>query len=209
VRLFTFPGTYEDDRGVEPLEWRISPTWPVGWAPGYAVSTVIRGVRVRGGDFDTLLPRQRGDADGLLRWDRFGLVECVLSGDIPITVESGGVARPAVLRFRLDLRWSFRQDPGSGILRLTCLLDGVEADVTDDLFEDGLLALDAALPGDHRIKGCITCDSADRSPTGHGLSGMRCRRDADVAGVPSTSGVTEEVLETYLCTSFRRRPAAA
>jgi len=209
VRLLTFPGTYEDDRGVEPLEWRISPTWPVGWAPGYAVSTVIRGVRVYGGDFDVLLPRQRGDGQGLLRWDRLGLVECVLGGDIPITVESGGFARPAVLRFALDLRRSSRDDPRTGILRLTCRLDGVETSVADDWFEDGLIALEAALPGDHHIMACITCEYADHSPIGHGLSGMRCRRGADVGGVPSTAGVAEEVLETYLCTSFRRRLPAA
>jgi hypothetical protein len=206
VRLLTFPGTYEDERGVEPLEWRISPTWPVGWAPGYAVSTVIRGVRVRGGDFDTLLPRVRGEGDGLLRWDRLGLVECVLGGDIPITVESGGVARPAVLRFTLDLRRSSRADPRTGILRLTCELDGVETTVTDDWFEDGLVKLETVLPGGHRIMACLTCEYAHHSPTGHGLTGMRCRRDADVAGV---RGVTEEVLETYLCTSFRRRLTAA
>ncbi|HYJ76907.1 MAG TPA: DUF6304 family protein [Kineosporiaceae bacterium] len=206
MRSLTFPGTYEDDRGVEPLEWRISPTWPVGWAPQYAVSTVIRGVRVRGGDFDTLLPRVRGEGDGLLRWDRLGLVECVLAGDIPITVESGGVARPVVLRFTLDLRRSSRADPRTGILRLTCVLDGVETTVTDDWFEDGLVALETVLPGGHRIMACLTCEYADHSPTGHGLTGMRCRRDADVAGV---RGVTEEVLETYLCTSFRRRLTAA
>jgi Family of unknown function (DUF6304) len=206
VRLITFPGTYEDDRGVEPLEWRITPTWPVGSAPGYAVSTVIRGVRVRGADFDVLLPRQRGDGDGLLRWDRLGLVECVLTGDIPIAVESGGVAKPAVLRFALDLRRSSREDPRAGILRLTCVLDGAEVTVTDDWFEDGLIALESALPDGHRIVACITCGYAVHSPTGHGLSGMRCCRDADVAGV---RGVTEEVLETYLCTSFRRRLSAA
>jgi hypothetical protein len=209
VRLLTFPGTYEDDRGVEPLEWRISPTWPVGWAPGYAVSTVIRGVRLRGADFDVLLPRRRGEGEGVLRWDRIGLVECVLGGDIPITLESGGIARPAVLRFALDLRRSSRADHRTGILRLTCLLDGVETTVTDDWFEDGLIALEAALPGGHRIMACITCEYADHSPVGHGLSGMRCRRDPDGSGVRSTSRVTEEVLETYLCTSFRRRLTAA
>jgi hypothetical protein len=206
VRLFAFPGTYEDDRGIEPLEWRITPTWPVGSAPGYAVSTVIRGVRVRGGDFDVLLPWRRGAGDGLLRWDRLGLVECVLTGDIPITVESHGVARPAVLRFVLDLRRSSREDPRAGILRLTCRLHGAETTVTDDWFEDGLIALEAALPDGQQIMACITCEYATHSPTGHGLSGMRCCRNADVAGV---RGVTEEVLETYLCTSFRRRLPAA
>src|SRR4051812_13830593 len=169
MRLLTFPGTYEDDRGIEPLEWRISPTWPVGWAPGYAVSTVIRGVRVRGGDFDALLPRQRGAGEGLLRWDRIGLVECVLTGDLPITVDAGGVARPAVLRFELDLRRSSRGDPRAGILRLPCVVDGMPASVTDDWFEDGLIALEAALPAEHRIMACVTCAWADYSPVGHGL----------------------------------------
>lgn len=209
MRLLTFPGTYEDDRGVEPLEWRVSPTWPVGWPPGYAISTVIRGVRVRGCDFDTLLPRPRGAGDGLLHWDRLGLVECVLRGDLPLTVASGGVARPAPLRFELDLRRSSRDDPRAPILRLTCLLDDVHVSVTDDWFEDALAGLDAALPEEHRIMACLACAWADYSPTGHGLTGMRCHRDAGATGVRPTTGVTEEVLETYLCGSFRRRSPAA
>jgi hypothetical protein len=203
VRLLTFPGTYEDDRGVEPLEWRISPTWPVGWAPGYAVSTVIRGVRVRGADFDVLLPPHHG-AEGLLHWDRLGLVECVLAGDIPITVESAAGARPAALRFQLDLRRSSRADPRASILTLTCVLDGTHTSVTDDWFETGLGKLEAALPAGQRLMACATCAWADYSPGGHGLTGMRCHRDAGTSG-----GVTEEVLETYLCASFRRRLAAA
>jgi hypothetical protein len=206
VRLFTFPGTYQDERGLEPLQWRITPTWPVGSAPGYAVSTVVRGVRLRGVDFDVLLPRQRGDGAGLLHWDRLGLVECLLTGDIPITVESAGVPRPAVLRFDLDLRRAQRTNVRAGILRLTCRIDGVETTVADDWFEDGLLALEAALPGGQTLTACITCAHADYSPTGHGLTGMRCRRDAEAVGV---RGVTEEVLETYLCASFRRRLATA
>src|SRR4051812_3027356 len=182
MRLLTFPGTYEDDRGIEPLEWRISPPWRVGWAPGYAVSPVIRGVRVRGADFDALLPRRHGAGEGLLRWDRIGLVECVLTGDLPLTVEAAGVAGPAVLHFDLDLHRPSRGDPRAGMLRLTCMVDGTPTSVTDDWFEDGLIALEAALPHEHRIMACVTCAWADCLPVGPGLTGMGCRRNAEITG---------------------------
>jgi hypothetical protein len=204
VRPITFPGTYDDERGLEPLQWHISPTWPVGWVPGYTVSTVIRGVRVHGADFDVLLPPHHG-GEGLLHWDRRGLVECLLTGDIPVTVEAAGAAHPAVLRFELDLRRSSRADPAASTLRLTCSVDGKQTSVTDDWFEGGLGKLDAGLPSGHRLKACATCAWADYSPAGHGLTGMRCHRDAGT----SEPDVTEEVLETYLCASFRRRLAAA
>jgi hypothetical protein len=206
VRLLTFPGSYEDDRGVEPLEWRVVPTWPAGWAPGFAVSTVIRGVRVRGGDFDVLLPRRREAAEGRLRWDRVGLIECLLTGDLPVSVENGDVLRPAVVRFQLDLHQATRVRPGPGTLRLSCVLDGVESVAVDDWFEDGLRALEADLPAGVRLAACITCRHADYPPTGHGLSGMRCHRDATEPYPPGVRvPVTEEVLETHLCTDFRRR----
>jgi Family of unknown function (DUF6304) len=217
MRSFSFPGTYEDDAGVETVRWRIVSTWSPGWWPGYAVITVIRAVRVRGGDFDTLLPQDRAAAEGVLTWDRGGLTECVLSGELPATLQSDEGIRSTSLRFELDLR---RATPGlrrpRHVLRLSCVLDGLERAVTDDWFEDGLLSLEAALPPGLCLRACITCLYGGYSPDGHGLSGMRCHRDAKEQYLSVRSAeeywhvpVTEDVLETYLCPEYERRVAGA
>jgi hypothetical protein len=213
VRSFSFPGAYEDDAGVETLRWRIVSTWSPGWWPGYAVITVIRGVRVRGGDFDRLLPQDRPAAEGLLTWDRAGLTECILTGELPAALESTSGPQPTAVRFELDLR---RATPAPRrprhVLRLSCALDGVEKAVTDDWFEDGLLALERKLAPGVRLRACITCLYGDYSPDGHGLTGMRCHRDAKEQYLTVQSAedywdvpVTEEVLETYLCPEYQRR----
>jgi Family of unknown function (DUF6304) len=213
VRSFSFPGTYEDDAGVESVRWRVVPTWSPGWWPGYAVITVIRGIRVRGGDFDRLEPQDRAAAQDVLTCDRGGLTECLLTGELPATLESAGGERLTAVRFELDLR---RADGTPGrprsVLRLSCVLDEIESAVTDDCFEDGLLKLESALPPDVCLRACVTCRYGDYSPAGHGLTGMRCHRDAKAQYLPVRSArdywdvpVTEEVLETYLCPEYQRR----
>jgi hypothetical protein len=213
MRSFSFPGSYQDDAGVEPVRWRIVSTWSPGWWPGYAVIAAIRGVRVRGGDFDKLLPQDRAAAEGVLTWDRAGLTECVLAGDLPVTLESAAGPRPTAVRFELDLRRALPlpRRPRH-VLRLSCVLEGVATAVTDDWFEDGMLALEARLPSGTRLRACITCLYGDYSPDGHGLSGMRCHRDAKEQYLTVRSAadywrvpVTEEVLETYLCPEYERR----
>jgi hypothetical protein len=217
VRSFSFPGTYEDDAGLEAVRWRIVSTWSPGWWPGYAIITVIRGVRVRGGDFDRLLPQDRAAAEGVLTWDRAGLTECLLVGELPATLESAEGARPTAVRFELDLRRaSLIRRPvlrrPRHVLTLSCVLDGADAVVTDDWFEDGLLALESALPQSVCLRACITCRYGGYSPDGHALTGMRCHRDAKEQYLAVRSAedywhvpVTEEVLETYLCPEYERR----
>ncbi|MGY2063650.1 hypothetical protein ACW9HQ_52870, partial [Nocardia gipuzkoensis] len=51
MRPWSFPGSYEADRGIEQIEWRIEPG---AWG-GYYVGTVVRGVPLCG-DFDSMAP---------------------------------------------------------------------------------------------------------------------------------------------------------
>ena len=91
-------------------------------------------------------------------------------------------------------------------MSLGCDATGVE--IVDEWFEEGVLRLETALPGDLRLRCCVTCLYSDYSPEGHGLIGMFCHRGAkeryltvsskaEYWGVP----VAEEVVETYLCES--------
>jgi hypothetical protein len=213
VRSFSFPGTYEDEAGVESVRWRIAPTWSPGWWPGYAVITTIRGIRVRGGDFDRLEPQDRAAAQDVLTWDRSGLTDCLLTGELPVMLESAAGVHPTVVRFELDLRRAARAPAGPRhVLRLSCVLDEVESAAVDDWFEDGLLALQSALPPGICLRACVTCRYGDYPPDGHGLTGMRCHRDAKEQYLTVLSAadywdvpVTEEVVETYLCPEYRRR----
>jgi Family of unknown function (DUF6304) len=212
MRSFSFPGTFEDDAGVENIRWRIVSTWSPGWWPGYAVITVIRGVRVRGCDFDRLEPQDRSAAEDVLGWDRGGLTECLLTGELPASLDTPAGIRPTTIRFELDLR-ARRPSPLNPwrVLRLYSVIEDMDS-VTGDWFENGLQALQAALPLDVWLRACVTCRFGDYSPGEHGLSGMRCHREAKAQYLTARSAadgwnvpVTEEVLETYLCPEYERR----
>ena len=116
------------------------------------------------------------------------------------------------VRFSLDLHEeAIRQ---SRHLMLSVQVDGQAHSVKDEGFEDGIARLQHSLPAEVRLVCCFTCLYADYSPSGHGLSGMACHRDAkeqylavrskrDYWDVP----VTEEVLETYVCPEYVARIA--
>jgi hypothetical protein len=100
----------------------------------------------------------------------------------------------------------------AGQLRLSLVRDGVTYAVNDDWFEDGMQRLEQRLPAGTRLVCCVTCLFSDYSPAGHGLTGIRCHRDAreqhlavrfklDYWPVP----VTEVVPETYRCAEYQRR----
>lgn len=210
----SFPGSYEDDRGVEPVEWRFVPTERYGPSDRrFEIHTVIRGIAVWGFDLDGLEPEEEDpDRRKVLSLNAADEVDqCVLSGDLPCVVAVHGDRRPATVRFTLDLR---DRKPFSAPrnLRLAVDVDGVGYDVVDDWFEDGLQRLEALLPPDVRLVCCLTCLYSDYSPAGHGVTSIRCHREAkdqylavrskhDYWPVP----VTEEVPETYLCADYQRR----
>jgi hypothetical protein len=210
--VLRFAGAYADASGQEAIVWRVEEVRRPK-VPGLKFFTTVRGMDLWGTDFDALEP-VAADAGAQLPLNRAGeLTECVLSGDLPCTVEVGRERRAATITFSLDLRRSGERRPAApGNLTLSMVLDGIAYQVTDDWFEDGTLRLDRALPHGTRLVCCATCLLSDYSPAGHGLTGMSCHREAkdqylavkskrDYWSVP----VTEEVPETYLCDEYQRR----
>jgi Family of unknown function (DUF6304) len=176
--------------------------------------TAIRGIDLRGMDFDSMEPADPSAAAGKLPLNQAGeLTGCVLSGDLPCTIAVDGQRRPATIAFSLDLRPGTAVPPGPAHTLTTSLdLDGVTYQVADDWFEGGVERLEQALPPGVQLVCCFTCLFSDYWPAGHGLTGIRCHRGAkeqylavrskaDYWPVP----VTEEVPETYLCEEYQRR----
>lgn len=214
MRSFSFPGAFEDDDGTEALTWHIQASDRPGWAGRYEIRARIRNVDVWGADFDGLEPDDADAADdSALPLSPAGEVaRCVLTGDLPCTVDVEGRRRPTTVHFELDLReHPDRPTHDQKNLQLSMVLDDTVYVIADDWFEDGTRRLDDALRPNHLVC-CVTCLYSDYSPGGHGLMGMRCHRDAksqylavrsktDYWPVP----VTEDVPETYLCDEYERR----
>ena len=219
MRTFSFPGRYCDDLGEETIVWRIEESrcrQPPHVGPGYEVHTSIRGVPCWSYDFDSMEPVDVSHADRhrLSLSDTSGeLTDCVLGGELPCSADTATGAIAVGINFELDLRRAALADARSPHnLSLFAALDGQVYRVDDDWFEGGLIRLDSLLPSPTRLRACITCLYSDYSPAGHGLTGMACHRDAkdqylavrskaDYWSVP----ITEEVIETYLCSEYRRR----
>ncbi len=208
----SFPGEYADDHGAEPVTWRFE---PLAGTPmlGFEIHSTVRGVGVCGGDFDSLEPVDAPAAvEAGLFLDAFGaLTACVLTGDLPCTLEGPAGEQLFPIRFAVELREGEapRREP---VIRLSIDLEGQTFSVVDDRFEDGLLRLAAALPDGFRFRSCLTCLFSDYSPAGNPLLGIRCHRD-DRAQYLAMTGkrdywsvpMTEEVPETYLCGEFEPR----
>ncbi len=147
----SFPGSYEDDHGVDELRWHIEQA-----NGSYEIHTVVRGIPVRGIDFDGLEPAAPG-----LPMSSFGdLGHCLLGGDLPCEIEVDGHRRPGVVRFALDLR-STRPERN---LALSTVVDGATHTVADAWFEDGLLLLERTFPANVQLVSCVTCLYSDYSP---------------------------------------------
>jgi Family of unknown function (DUF6304) len=215
MRPVSFPGTYIDATGSELITWHLGPPDRSGYGGSYEISARIRGIDVRGVDFDGLEPLNIDPeiAHAALRLNATGEIsECILTGMLPCKAETAGQSVPIVVRFELDLRHDPDHPHGRPrSLTLTTGINGTAYAVVDDWFEDGTLRLDQALRPDW-LRRCVTCLYSDYSPAGHGLMGIRCHRDAkdqyltvsskaDYWSVP----VTEVVPETYLCNQYRIR----
>ena len=213
MERFSFQGDYEDGQGREAIIWQVEPSNRRG-APGYEFHTVIRGVRFWGYDFDGLEPAAHDAARtaGFSLSQGGDLKDCILTGELPCRVNQAGRMVPGVVSFRLDLYPHGAEVYSPKNLQLAMTIRGERFEVTDDWFEDGVLALEKALPAEVQLVCCVTCLFSDYSPGGHGLMGMRCHRDAkqqylavrskhDYWSVP----VTEDVMETYLCPEYQRR----
>lgn len=210
----SFPGSYEDNRGVESITWRFVPTQRYGPRDRrFEIHTVVRGIAVWAFDFDGLAPDDEDPShQELLSLSAAGeLDRCVLSGDLPCIVQVAGERRLATVRFTLDLRL---REPTSAPrnLRLEADIDGTTYQAVDDWFEGGMKRLEAEFPSHIRLLSCVTCLYSDYSPDGRGLISISCHREAkeqylavrsklDYRAVP----VTEEVPETYHCSDYQRR----
>jgi hypothetical protein len=213
MQTLVFPGGYQDQAGYEAIRWRMEGSRRHKH-PGLDFFTTIRGIDLRGTDFDSLEPADPLARAGQLPLNQAGeLSDCVLSGDLPCSVAAGGRHRPVTIAFSIDLRRPAAPLPAPGHrLRLTLVLDSACCQVTDDWFEGGMPRLERALPPAAQLMCCATCLYSDYSPGVHGLTGIRCHRGAkdkylavrskaDYWSVP----VTEEVPETYLCEEYQRR----
>lgn len=210
---FSFPGTYRDSRGEESVLWRVEAQRT---SPRFELHTTIRGLRYSGIDFDLLDPDDQGDSN-VARLSPGPvsnvLTECVLTGQLPCVVERDGRTSASVVTFALDLHHEARANTAAPEnLTLAITVDDTGFTVVDDCFEAGIQRLESLLPAGTRLRCCVTCLYSDYSPTGRGITGMRCHRNAreqylavrtkaDYWNVP----VTEEVLETYVCAEYRRR----
>ncbi len=107
--VLRFPGTYADASGQEAIVWWVEEARRAK-VPGLEFFTTVRGADLQGPDFDALKPATAADAQ--LPLNRAGdLTECLLSGDLPCTVEVGRDHRPATASFSLDLRHNSEWGP--------------------------------------------------------------------------------------------------
>ena len=210
---FRFTGTYQDERGAEEVVWHVRPVeTPGDPIPRFEIGTVIRGVEVRGFDFDGLDPVDSVAAAAAALGGRSELTNCVLSGLLPCVLEANGERQEATVTFRLDLSRNSERAAQPKTLRLEVSRGSVLVQVEDDWFEDGLQRLAANLPEGEGLVSCVTCLFSDYSPYGHGLTGMLCHRGAKEEYLAVRSKyeywsvpVTEIVMETHFCDEYRLR----
>ena len=121
MEVLTFPGGYQDQAGYEAICWRVEGSR--GYKlPSPEFFTSIRGIDMRGTDFDSMEPVDPSAAAGQLPLNQVGeLSECLLSGDLPCTMATGGHRRPATITFP----WTASSDPAPHRLRLARALTGL------------------------------------------------------------------------------------
>jgi hypothetical protein len=189
-----FPGTYVGPQHSEDIAWHATSRKPYDTQPPQIeLRTVIAGVEFRGGDLDMMDPDDPVPAAAAgFELDPGGsLTNCVLSGELPCSVDEQGKVTPATISFALDLRpeaLADRARPKN--LRLGATLSGESYAVTSEWFEDGLLALQATLPPDTRLHCCITCQFSDYPRSGTASAGCSATETPKASTLPSAPSVT-------------------
>lgn len=208
----TYPGTYRDKGGVEPIALHND---------GQTLRVTIRQVAFEGTDFDGLEA-----VDGPEVAEAAGFVLCsgsICSCTITCTMPLPVVTPEGVVQCELLVELVLGDPkplPRGGIdredLRLRLRMPGREiaSSGRSGWFEDELLDIQRQLTAGH-LHACIACAFSDYSPYGHGLfGGLACFRDnkrrylavenkQDLFAIWNT--LTEFVQETYLCSEFQRR----
>ena len=78
MESLTFPGGYQDEADFEAIRWRVESMWQ-GRYLTFDLFTTIRGIDVRGSDFDSM-ERPAGTQVGANAQPVAGLRECCLPG---------------------------------------------------------------------------------------------------------------------------------
>lgn len=208
-----YHATFEDDRGRDEIEIENS---------GSELTTTLRGISLRGTDFDGLgLPATGVAPIPPFAVDRFRTLSSgTLTVNLSIGVEVGGNPQLADLQavFVLPqphdhpiLGWtlplSLRLADGRGPFRTS----GRGGD-----FESSLGDIARSLPSDVRLLSCYSCGLSDYSPTGQGLfGGLACFRLTKSAYRRVSSkwdmfklwdSMAGFVQETHLCPEWEPRP---
>ncbi|WP_042378362.1 DUF6304 family protein [Streptacidiphilus melanogenes] len=199
-----FAGLYEDDRGVDPVQWCLKPAIGDRGA-GFEIHAVIRGVPVSGPDFDLL---EVGDLDaaraaGLPAPD---VIDCRLSGRMPCTVTVSGRRTPVSLDFMFDYRRGRASE-----LCVSLEVVGTVHQAVDKSFEECLERIEAGFPPGIRLTSCLTCRWSGYQIYTWNVMGMRCCRDAKEQHLAARDKhqenrvpVAEFVPETHLCAQYER-----
>ena len=199
-------GSFADDRGEEPVSWRVADSEHPRRQGTFDVTAQIRGVRVRGPHFGVLEPDSPTDAVSVNEANE--LVGGVLTVEVPMVTNEPGIDRGLLtLTFDLTNERVPHEPTAVGVLVLGDVTLGPSpAGTLEDVL--GCLERDPQF----RLRCCYTCGLSDYSPSGVELVGMRCHRDAreDYLAVRSKAGywtvpVTEHVPEFYWCDRWEAR----
>jgi hypothetical protein len=206
----TYPARYKDRFGEESTTIQNE---------SETLTMVVRGVRFRGADFDSLEPQDVPDPAQLTSFTFLhgSLCFCAIEADIPVPVVTPTGTVDGLLTFELDLGEPLPTGQMDRELRLGLAVSGRNylSDGRTGWFEGEMLDLQGKLPPGTFMKACINCAFSDYSPSGHGLfGGLACFR-GNKAGYRAVTckddlfavwdTMTEFVQETHLCPEFERR----
>jgi len=208
--LVIYPAKYQDDSGEEITTIEND---------GKNLTTLIRGIRFEGRDFDGLEPQETPEIvqKAMFTLNSGELCNCILEFEMPISIMMINEIVSGTLQAHLKLG---KPHTNGGIDKERLQLRLIWADLTvssqgnTGWFDDGLSELQSAMPQGYLLRCCHTCAFSKYSPLGYGLfGGLACFRynKQGVLAVKNKgdlfkiwNSMTEYVQETYLCSEFQR-----
>lgn len=211
-----FPGTYADARGTEPIGWVLRADGEKDHPSGFVITTTVRGITLRGKDFDALDCQGGEDAGMGLTVDRWGSVtDCTLTAAVPILVTGPAGTVPAPLHLTIQLGSARSEFPLQGELGTPAGRVRVEdrhGFVENILAQLGQRLADSLGDAAYRLRCCFTCLWSDYFPGGGPMTGMRCHRGVPQQYLAVRSkadywevAVTELVPDFHWCDGYDRR----